>query len=114
MPNSQSETNELKDLQREVAELRAQRKGRRSKAESAAEETVETVEAPNGTEPLTQDSIGKKQAPDWDETLQDLATHLERVAKEIEAGTRERPALGLLAAFSTGIVVGYLLPRRYQ
>lgn len=111
MSNLQNVSDELKILQREVAELRAQRKERRSEAESAVGETSKVMDAHEETEP-SQDSSGESQYPEWGNTIQDIATHLERVAKEIDETTRERPMLGLMAAFTSGIVVGYLLSRR--
>jgi tetrahydromethanopterin S-methyltransferase subunit B len=141
MSNSQNETDELKTLQREAAELRAERKGRRSKAKTGAEEesqasktkgrrskatsdaaqesqASQTAEEQRVTESSTQELIveervpEEEQVPELEQTIQDLVTHLERAAKELQDATVERPALGLLAAFTTGIVVGYLLKRR--
>ena len=102
MSNLQNVSDELKILQREAKELRAQRKRCRSETESSAGEDTE----------LSQDSSGERQYPDWGNTIQDIAMHLERVAKEIDETTREQPMLGLMAAFTSGIVVGYLLSRR--
>jgi chromosome segregation ATPase len=136
MSSSQDETNELKALQQEVAELRGERKGRRSKATSKAEEAsqesktkrrrskatsdadqeVQTVEEQSVTEPqasaIEEQRSEEEQVPELDKTIQDLVTHIESVTKGLQEATRENPALGLMAAFTTGIVVGYLLSRR--
>lgn len=138
MPNPQKETDELKVLQQEVADLRAEKKGRSPKVKTAAEEesqtppakkrrsraasaTAQTSEAAgeeNATEAPPQDASLEEQTPeedqvpDLDETLHDLVTHIDSVAKGLQEATKEHPSLGLMAAFTTGIVVGYLLTRR--
>lgn len=139
MPNPQSETDELKTLQQEVAALRAEKEGRSPKAKTATKEesqtppakkrrsraassTTQTSEAAgeeNVTEASPQDSALEEQTPeeedqvpDLDETLHDLVTHIDSVAKGLQEATKEHPSLGLMAAFTTGIVVGYLLTRR--
>jgi DNA invertase Pin-like site-specific DNA recombinase len=102
----------LKTLQRQATELRDERKGRRSAAKSAAGKKSKKVEDSKVTDPPAQDSAGEKQAPEQDKTIQDLAAHLESAWKEIEEAAKERPALTVLAAFFTGIVVGHIFSHR--
>ena len=112
MSNSKSDIDELKTMQREAAELRAERKRSRSTAKPAAGPKSVTVEDLNSTERPVQDSAAEKQTSEWDKPVQDLAAQIESAAKEIEEAARDRPALALLAAFTIGIVVGHLLSRR--
>ncbi len=121
MPSSPSDIDELKTLQHEMEHLRAKRSERVSEAEPDSEAPPWTE--PDSEAPLEmseiqqkleslQDLLGKKQFPEWDKTIQDLMAHFEQVVTEVGETTRERPLLSLTAAFTGGIVVGYLLSRR--
>jgi ElaB/YqjD/DUF883 family membrane-anchored ribosome-binding protein len=103
---------ELKNMQREAAELKAERKRPRPTAKSAAGKKSRSGEDRNEMEPPVHDSADEEQASELDKSVQDLASHLESAGKEIEEAAREHPVLALLMAFTFGIVVGHLLSRR--
>jgi ElaB/YqjD/DUF883 family membrane-anchored ribosome-binding protein len=113
MKDPRSELDELKTLQQEAAERRAQRKRRpRSTREPVPKAQSGKVADRNATEPTAPDPAIEEQAPEWEKNLEDLAAHLEGAATEMERAVREYPALALLAAFTIGIVVGQLFSRR--
>ena len=113
MKDPRSELDELKTLQQEAAERRAQRKRRlRSTREPVPKAQSGKVEDRNAAEPTAPDPATGEQAPEWEKSLEDLAADLEGAATEMERAVREYPALALLAAFTIGIVVGQLFSRR--
>ncbi len=150
MTGSSSDTEELKDLQREVAELRAEREKSRATAKRASSAKKTGAEKPGaeksgaqksgvqkpGTkqkesvtkkpaaqasadeeqaaEPMTEQAAEQadEQTLDAEKKVQEIADQFEGVVKQLEEAARERPALALLAAFTTGVVVGYILTRK--
>jgi ElaB/YqjD/DUF883 family membrane-anchored ribosome-binding protein len=112
MSNSKSDIDELKTMQREAAELKAEQKKPRPKAKTVAEKKSRSEEDRNAEKPPVHGSSGEDQASELDKSVQDIASHLESAGKEIEEAAKERPVLALLAAFTIGIVVGHLLSRR--
>jgi len=113
MTNSKSDVEELKNLQREASEQRAERKQPRSRAKSAAGQKSEPTEHRDATKkPSTQDPTDEEPTPESEQTVQDLEDQLESVVQKIEEVARERPVLTLLAVFTTGVIVGHVLSRR--
>jgi len=155
MTGSSSDTEELKDLQREVAELRAEREKSRATAKRASSAKKTGAEKSDAQKPGTQkpgaqksgvqkpgtkqkESVTKKPAAqasadeeqaaepmteqaaeqadeqtlDAEKKVQEIADQFEGVVNQLEEAARERPALALLAAFTTGVVVGYILTRK--
>jgi hypothetical protein len=112
MSDSGNEIDELKTLQREAAELKAERAKPRSTRRSAAGRKSETTEDRGVEAAPAEGPAGEEQVPEWEKAVRDLTTDLERTVNEIEEAARERPALALLAAFTIGIVVGQLFSRR--
>jgi ElaB/YqjD/DUF883 family membrane-anchored ribosome-binding protein len=112
MSNSKSDIDELKTMQREAAELKAEQKKPRPRAKSAAGKKSRSGEDRNAEKPPVHGSADEDQASELDKNVQDIASHLESAVKEIEEAAKERPMLALLAAFTIGIVVGHLLSRR--
>lgn len=112
MSKSRSDLDELKRLQREVAELRGKQEatpsseGTASGPNSRAEDTREVAPLP------VHGSAAREQVPDWERILQDLGLDIEGALKDMEEATRERPALALLAALTIGVVIGLALSRR--
>jgi hypothetical protein len=113
MTNSKNDIEELASLQREAAELRAERKRARSTAKPAAERKSRTTDERNATKtPPVEDAAGEGESLEAEKTAQDVADQWESVVQKIEEAARERPVLALLAAFATGVVVGHVLTRR--
>jgi hypothetical protein len=117
MSNSKSDMDELKTMQREAAELKAEQKKPRPKAESAAGKKSGSGEERNAGKPsmpdsASEDQTGEVQASELDKSVQDIAFHLKSVGKGIEEAAKECPVLASLTAFTIGIVVGHLLSRR--
>ena len=114
---NQNETVEqVKDLQREVAELRAERKPTQSAGTSTeipAQET-ETALAPASADHLAAESEAREENPDteWDTALEEFSTHLGNATRELERAVRKRPGLALLGSFAAGLLIGQLFPRR--
>ena len=103
----------LKRMQRDAAKLRAEDKRRRSSQTSAAEQPSGLDENQNDTEEqVDRDSAGEAQVPESEPTAQHYADQVAVAVKQMEDTAREHPALALLAAFTTGVVVGNLFSRR--
>jgi len=140
MTGSNSDIEDLKDLQREGAELRAEREKapttakrtssvKKSSAQKSGAQQPGTKQKESVTKkPAAQASADEQQAAEpmneqaaeqaEEQTLepekkvQEIADQFEGVAKQLEEAVRERPALAMLAAFTTGVVVGYILTRK--
>lgn len=149
MTGESSDIEELKDLQREVAELRAEREKSRATAKRASSAKKTGAEKSDTQKPGTQKqstkqkgSVKKKSAAqasadeeqaaeqmneqateqateqadeqtlDAEKKVQEIADQFESVVNQLEEAARERPALAMLAAFTTGVVVGYILTRK--
>jgi ElaB/YqjD/DUF883 family membrane-anchored ribosome-binding protein len=113
MTNSKHDVEELKSIQSDAAKLRAQRKRRRSTQVSSAEHPSGIEENQNNTEKqAVQDSAGEAQALESETNVQHFADQLASAVKQFEDTAREHPALALLAAFTTGVVVGNLFSRK--
>ena len=101
MTKSESELDELKDLQMESQKFGKSRKHpeplhRKRRPLKSGSRRGE------GGEPLAKPV----------ELIEDLAGPVENILSELEEAASEHPALALLAAFGIGIFVGQLLSRR--
>ena len=113
MTNSEHDIEELKSLQREATERRAERKKTSSTAKQAENQQSEAEkDRPAPKKPAAQKTASNTQAPESEKNSQDLAGQIETIVKEMEEAASERPMLALLAAFSLGIFVGQLFSRR--
>ncbi len=111
MTHSKRDVEELKRMQSDAAKLRAERKRRPSAEEPGAEHLSGSEENQNITETQAeQESAGEAKVLESD--VQHFADQLASAVKQLEDTTREHPALALLAAFTTGVVVGHLFSRR--
>ena len=113
MTNSTRDVEALRRMQSDAAELRAERKRRGSTQAPAAEDPSETEEDQSGSKKqAVPDSAGEGQALESEKNVQHYADQLADALKQLEDAAREHTALALLAAFSTGIVVGNLFSRK--
>lgn len=112
MKDPQAEVAELRALQQDAAEKRAQRTSAREASQPATESQEPAAEGRADPEPTAGAPDAEEEAPTWEKTLADLAFDLEGALAEIEAATRAHPALALLAAFALGTVAGQLFSRR--
>ena len=112
MTDPKIELEELRALREEGAEKRARRKRARQVRKPSPEPTAAAPEEGGAPEPAAEEPTAEGQAPEWMETLEDLAAHLDSAVTDIEEATREHPALALLAAFSIGVFFGRLFSRR--
>ena len=113
MTHSKRDVEELKRMQSDAAKLRAERKRRPSAEEPGAEPLSGSEENQNTTEtPAEQESTGEAKVLESETNVQHFADQLASAVKQLEDTTREHPALALLAAFTTGVVVGHLFSRR--
>ena len=113
MTNSIGDVEALKGMQRDAEKLRAERKRRRSTPAPATEHASGREEDQNATETQTEpDAAGEEQVFESEANVQHYADQLAGAVKQFEDTAREHPALALLAAFTTGVVVGNLFSRR--
>ena len=96
MPTSKTPTSEVLDLRREIETLRAAR------AADPGPASAEDAGAGAG-----HDVAGTHLDVDWEE-VKTVATEL---ADEIAQLARQRPVVGIVAAFLLGVVVGRVVPR---
>jgi len=113
MTNLKSDMEELKNLQREVAEQRAKRTRHRAPArQTGGQESAATETRAASMQTATDDSTSEVQAQEVEKAIQDFAGQIETSIKTLEETASERPVLALLAAFSIGVIVGQLISRR--
>jgi len=117
MTQSKSDIEELKDLQREAIELKAQRKKSRSSASSAQAKHSEEEESGNASnnpssKVSTDNTQAEGQLPDAEEAIENIADQFESFVKQLANAAQDRPALALLATFTAGVMVGYMLSRK--
>lgn len=113
MANSETDIEELRKLQQEASERRAQRNKDRSaaiqaEAPQAAGESVE----PEAESPITADPGSAGREAEAALLPPGLTEQFESMLEELEEAASERPALALLAAFSLGVIAGQLFSRR--
>jgi len=101
----------LRRMQSDAEKLRAGRKRKRSTQTPADDDASGTGEEQNTTETQAE-TTGEAQAPEVETNVQHYADQLAGAVKQLEDAAREHPALALLAAFTTGVVVGNLFSRR--
>lgn len=113
MASSETEIEELRKLQQAASERRAQRNKDRSAA--SEEETSKAADEPVESEaeaPITADTGSAGGGAEAALPSPDLSEQFESLLQQLEEAASERPALALLAAFSVGVIVGQLFPRR--
>jgi hypothetical protein len=107
------EVEALKRMQRDTAEGKARRQRHRPAKNPVDGQASDIPEEPNGMETqAAQDAADE--TPDGEKSWQDqhFADQLAHAVKQLEDAAREYPALALLAAFTTGVVVGNLFSKR--
>jgi len=104
---------ELKNLQRDAETLKARRNRRGPTETPPAEQAGGNNEHANGAKEHSVNGPAEE-APvlEAEGTDPHYADQLAVAMKELEDTTREHPVLALLAAFTTGVVVGNLFSRR--
>ena len=104
---------ELKNLQRDAETLKARRNRRGPTATPPAEQTCGNDERANDAKEHSVEGPAEE-APvlEAEGTDPHYADQLAVAMKELEDTTREHPVLALLAAFTTGVVIGNLFSRR--
>ena len=113
MTNSTHDVDALKRMQSDAEKLRAERKRCRSTQAPAAGHASGREEDQNATETQAEpDAASEEQVSESETNVQHYADQLAGAVKQLEDAAREYPALTLLAAFTTGIVVGNLFSRR--
>ena len=113
MTTSTGDVEALKRMQSEAAKRRAERKRTRSPHAPAAEHASGREDDQNDTEKQAeQEPVDEAQVPESETNVQHYADQLAGALKQFEDTAREHPALVLLAAFTTGVVVGNLFSRR--
>ena len=104
---------ELKSLQRDAETLKARRNRRGPTETSPAEQAGGNDERANDAkEQSVKDPAEEAPVLEAEGTDPHYADQFAVAVKELEDTTREHPVLALLAAFTTGIVVGNLFSRR--
>lgn len=111
MTRSPSDIDELKNLQREAAELREKRKRTRPKGRPEKDVEPEPDEEPEDAQPLEPD-LADDPFDDSDDEASGLAGHLETVVQELEVLAKNHPTLALVSAFTIGFFAGKLFTRR--
>lgn len=112
MKDPQAEVAELRALQQDATEKRAQRALARDDSRPEKQPPAAATENRVDPGPTGGAQDTDEDTPEWERTLADLASDLEGALAEIEAATRAHPALALLAAFALGTVAGQLFSRR--
>jgi ElaB/YqjD/DUF883 family membrane-anchored ribosome-binding protein len=112
MINSKNDIDELKSMQREAVELKADQKKPRPRAKTAVRKKPKNEEDHIAEKAPVHGSVGEDLASELDKSVQEIASLLESAGKKIEETVKERPTLSLLTAFTLGIVVGHFLSRR--
>ena len=107
MTRSQSEMDDLKNLQREAAELREKRKRTRSSSKPGKDETPDPEAEADESDPADEGQLSEQ-----DTETAGLAVHLDSVIHELETLARKHPSLALVSAFTAGFFAGKLFTRR--
>lgn len=108
MSNVTANSDELKTLKREAAELQE----RRQQNDQIASEGAEQQEQSDPEEKVDQEKDLAREADQPDNGAPDLVQQLEMYMNDIEETALERPTLALLTTFTLGVIVGYLFTRR--
>lgn len=113
MTNKKPDIEQLKHMQQDAAKRRSQRNQRHatdtpeSETQEKADENQQASQAK--TAPVSTD---EESAMDLEESVQHYADQLAGAVKQLEEATREHPALALISAFTTGVVIGNLFSRK--
>ena len=104
---------ELKNLQRDAETLKARRNRRGPTETPPAEQAGGNNEHANGAKEHSVNGPAEE-APvlEAEGTDPHYADQLAGAVKQLEEAAREHPALALIAAFTTGVVIGNLFSRR--
>ena len=111
MSNATANSDEMKTLKREAAELQE----RRQQNYQIASEGAEQQEQSDPEEKMDQGArrpTGEADQPD--SGAPDLVQQLELYLNDIEETALERPALALLTTFALGVIVGHLFTRKWE
>lgn len=126
---SQTDIEELKNMQREAERHKAERKSDRQKASKTGEQKTSAGQAqsekpkptengqPSETEtehPVSgeDNQAGEVHEQVTEQSIQDIADQIETAVKNMDEIASERPVMTLLAAFTLGIIVGQIFSRR--
>lgn len=110
MTRSQSDIEDLKNLQREAAELRAKRKRARGSTGSVKAEKPAPEEEPEEDQIL--DSEDEDDLDESEGEASGMSVHLDTVVAELEILAQKHPSLALVSAFTIGFFAGKLFTRR--
>lgn len=113
MTKENPDIEQLKHMQQDAEKRRTQR-NKRHAADTPESETQQKSDdnqqaSQAQTDPVSTD---EESATDLEESVQHYADQLAGAVKQIEEAAREHPALALIAALTTGIVIGNLFSRR--
>lgn len=104
MTNSKTDNDELRTLQREVAELGSGHEAKPKKKRKPRTAVKTSVADDAGA--------NEASASAGDTTTTNFSRDLDDTVRMLEEAARENPGLALLAAFAIGIAVGQLLTPR--
>jgi ElaB/YqjD/DUF883 family membrane-anchored ribosome-binding protein len=113
MTKEKPDIEQLKHMQQDAVKRRSQRNQRHatdtpeSETQEKADENQQASQAK--TAPVSTD---EESAMDLEESVQHYADQLAGAVKQLEEAAREHPALALIAAFTTGVVIGNLFSRK--
>lgn len=107
MSNATANSDEMKTLKREAAELQE----RRQQNDQIASESAEQQEQSDPEEKMDQESP-TRETDQPANGAPDLVQQLELYLNDIEETALERPTLALLTTFALGVIVGHLFTRR--
>ena len=110
MSNATANSDELKTLKQEAAELQE----RRQQNDQIASESAEQQEQSDPGEKMDQEVSPTPEADQPDNGVPDLVQQLEMYINEIEETALERPALALLTTFALGVIVGHLFTQKWE
>jgi len=108
MSNATANSDEMKTLKREAAELQE----RRQQNDQIAGDGAEQQEQSDPEEKMDQGVSPTREADQPDNGAPDLVQQLELYLNDIEETALERPTLALLTTFALGVIVGHLFTRR--
>ena len=113
MTKEKPDIEQLKHLQADAAKRRNQRSQRHAADKPASETSEQADENTQATQAQTKPaSADEASAKDLEESVQHYADQLAGAVKQLEDTAREHPALALIAAFTTGVVIGNLFSRK--
>lgn len=108
MSDATANSDELKTLKREAAELQE----KRQQNDQIVSESAEQQDQSDPEEKMDQGASPTREADQADNGAPDLVQQLERYMIDIEETALERPTLALLTTFALGVIIGHLFTRR--